>query len=78
MTLRTDDSNSKLKDEWLLKNFCLDILSEQNQKCSDECQFWSENVRCLTIISSTTTFAKSSSGMVTVSLNWAHNDLIVP
>ena len=51
--LRTDDSNSKLKDEWLLKNFCLDILSDQNQECSDECQFWSENVRCPTIISST-------------------------
>ena len=51
--LRTDDSNSKSKDEWLLKNFCLDILSDQNQKCSDECQYWSENVQCPTTISST-------------------------
>ena len=32
---------------------CLDILSDQNQKCSDNSQFCSENVQCLTIISST-------------------------
>ena len=33
--------------------FCLDILSNQNQKCSDKHQVWSENVRCPTTISST-------------------------
>ena len=49
----TDDSNSQFKHEWLLKNFCLDILSDQNQKYSDKCQFWWENVQCPTTISST-------------------------
>ena len=33
--------------------FCLDILSDQNQKCSDKCQYWLENVRCPTTISNT-------------------------
>ena len=53
MILGTDDSDSHFKDEWLLKKFCLDILSDQNQNCSDKCQFWSENVRCPITISST-------------------------
>ena len=47
MMLRTDDSNGKFKEELLLKNFCLDILSDENQNCSDKCRFWSENVRPL-------------------------------
>ena len=32
---------------------CLDILSDHNQKCSDKCQFWSQNVQCPTVTSST-------------------------
>ena len=39
----------------VLKSYiiCLDILSDQSQNCSDNLQFWSENVRCPTTISST-------------------------
>ena len=51
--MRTDDSNSQFKEELLLKNFCLDILSDQNQKYSDKCRFLLENVQCPTTISST-------------------------
>ena len=34
-------------------SICLNILSDQNYNCSDSQQFWSENVRCPTAISST-------------------------
>ena len=32
---------------------CLDVSSNQSQNCSDNQQFWSENVQCPTTISST-------------------------
>ena len=37
--LRTDDSNSKFKEELLLKKFCLDILSDQNQNVRTNINF---------------------------------------
>ena len=36
-----------------LYQFWLDIMSDQTRTCSDKHRFWLENVRCLTIISST-------------------------
>ena len=41
---------------------CLDIMSDQNQKCPDIGHFCFENVRCLTVI--------SSSGYISV--NFSH------
>ena len=32
---------------------CLDVSSDQSQNCSENQQFWLENVQCLTTISST-------------------------
>ena len=40
-------------------SICLDILSDQNQNCSDSQQFWQENVLCPTTISSTATMPTS-------------------
>ena len=34
----------------------MDILSDQSQNCSDNWQFWSENVRCPTTILSTDSY----------------------
>ena len=45
----------RLKMCIVLKSYiiCLNILSDQSQNCSDNLQFWLENVPCPTTISST-------------------------